>query len=259
MGNPQAIRVLLYHRIGASGERSHDRFTIAESALRKQIELLDRWGYRTITFDDFRLFEAGRINLPPKPVIITFDDAYAEIYSVAFPILRSYGMRAVVFALGDLSIRRNAWDDSMDESSRLLDQKQLLELHAVGFEIGSHSMTHPLLTDLGREEAWQEISRSRMAMEILLNAPVRSFAYPYGATNAMIKQLVSQAGYDVGCAAYSGTAWFGDDPLEIRRILVLDTSSPAVFWFQLHQMYAIYRWLVWCVKRIYRYVFPRKR
>jgi peptidoglycan/xylan/chitin deacetylase (PgdA/CDA1 family) len=256
-GIPQKVRVLQYHRIRRK-DVSDDFTNIAvfDTTFQRQIELLDQWGYVSITFDDYRLFLGGKLNLPKRPVIITFDDAYEEIHSIAFPILKKLGMKAVIFVVGDSSIGASVWDKDNGGEYKLLNTRQILELHMAGFEIGSHSLTHVDLTSIPKEKAWEEIVQSRMQLEILLNSPVRSFACPFGLVNKEVKQMISDAGYTICCGSYSGPPLFGMDYFEIRRIKVFNTNNKFLFRVQLHSLYAFYRWIYWKVKK---YIFSRQK
>jgi peptidoglycan/xylan/chitin deacetylase (PgdA/CDA1 family) len=246
-GNPRLIKVLLYHRIVDSSRFSHAHWTrVQVRDFRHQLELLDRWGFTTVTFNDYNLYRAGELNLPSKPVILTFDDGYLDTYEIAFPILQEYGMKAVIFALGDRSTKTNVWDQSGSLGGvPLMDGEQLLEMHAAGFEIGAHSVRHARLTTLSEEEAWEEISRSRMLLEILLNSTVRSFAYPYGEVNGVIKKMVADAGYTIACSVFTGPMTFGVDPHEIRRITIRGTTGVVGFRMRLSTPYKHYESIRW--------------
>lgn len=249
--SPKVI-VLLYHRIiNKAINDDWANIAVLDTVFHHHIELLDHWGYTAITFEDYHLYLEGKLDLPKKPVIITFDDAYEEIHTTVRPILQKYGMRAVVFVVGDLSIRESVWDKELGTVFKLLNDKQIIELKQDGFEIGSHSMTHPDLTKLTPEEAWQEMLRSRMLLEILLNAPVRSFAYPYGLLNESLKKMASDAGYLFGCAAFTGSPILDKDLYEIRRIKVYNSDNPLFFKMQLHPWYSFLRWFYWKMKRIF--------
>jgi peptidoglycan/xylan/chitin deacetylase (PgdA/CDA1 family) len=248
-GNPDRIRVLIYHRI-YPGAPSADAtaWDTSEASFRRQVELMDRWGYGIITFNDYRLYLKGEISLPKKPVIITFDDGYEEVYDIAYPIMKQHGMRGVIFILGDRAVATNAWDEGITPTRSLLNDKQVLELHAAGFEIGAHSQSHRNLANLSKSEAWEEIYRSRISLEILLNANVLSFSYPYGITDAAVKQMTADAGYSLAVGAYSGPPLFVEDRWEIRRIRTIDSKNPLALWFQLHSIYLHYRWFWWKIK-----------
>ncbi len=245
------VTVLLYHRIVKQTIKDDwANIAVQETVFQRQMELLDYWGYTAITLEDFNLYQEGKLDLPKKPVIITFDDAYEEIHSLVRPILQRYGMRAVVFVVGDPSIRESVWDKNLGTVFKLLSEKQIIELKQDGFEIGSHSMTHPDLTHISKEGVWQELLRSRMLLEILLNSPVRSFAYPYGLLNEGVKKMVAEAGYVFACAAFTGPPVFGKDLYEIRRIKVYNTNNPLLFRFLLHPWYSFLRWLYWRSKQL---------
>jgi peptidoglycan/xylan/chitin deacetylase (PgdA/CDA1 family) len=252
-GDPRYISVLLYHHIHRDdGTKDTAGIRIFDTTFQKQMEMLDRWGYVTINFNDYRLFLERKINLPKRPVIITFDDAYEDLYTYAFPILKTLGMKAVIFVVGDPAISTNIWDEGYGTNLKLLSVQQILELHMAGFEIGSHTLTHPDLSSITKEKAWEEVVRSRMQLEILLNAPVKSISYPYGSVDESIKLMASKAGYTIGCAAYSGPPLFGMDHFEIRRTKVLNTSNKILFRWQLHPIYPFYRWIMWGIKKVLR-------
>jgi peptidoglycan/xylan/chitin deacetylase (PgdA/CDA1 family) len=83
MGNPRKIKVLMYHLITENYyfSRKYKNISILLDSFRSQIKFLDRWGFTAITFEDYRLYLNGELNLPQKPVIITFDDGYEDIHT----------------------------------------------------------------------------------------------------------------------------------------------------------------------------------
>jgi peptidoglycan/xylan/chitin deacetylase (PgdA/CDA1 family) len=246
-GNPRSIKVLMYHRVVESDPPGRVHWTCVHTEeFRRHLQLLDHWGFTAITFDDYRLYLTGELNLPRKPVIITFDDGYSDVYRNAFPILQEFGMKAVVFVLGNREIKKNIWDQTLGlPSARLMGDQELVELHAAGFEIGAHSMNHMRLTTLTEEEAWEEISRARMVLEILVNSPVRTFSYPYGDVNAWVKKMVEDAGYTLACSVYSGPPTFGVEPFENRRISIPRAISSLGFGARLVGPYRHYNWVRW--------------
>jgi peptidoglycan/xylan/chitin deacetylase (PgdA/CDA1 family) len=145
-GNPHRIKVLMYHRVVNAVNISYAYPTVCISTqeFHNQMSMLERWGFTTITFQDYNLFLKGEINLPKKPIILTFDDAYLDFHENAFPILDEFGMRAVIFCIADKKITANIWDQQHGfPLTPLMNEQQILELHAAGHEIGSHSLTHP--------------------------------------------------------------------------------------------------------------------
>jgi peptidoglycan/xylan/chitin deacetylase (PgdA/CDA1 family) len=189
--------------------------------LQAYLDWIDRWGFTPITFEDFRFFLGGELNLPRRPIILTFDWGSRKIFDIAFPILKEYGMRAVVFVIGDREMKTIRMDlIGGPLEYELLGPHQIMEMHSFGFEIGSLTMTHADLTGLSPEQCRYEITRSRMTLEILLNAPVQAFAYPYGKLTPALKSMVEEAGYAVAVARDSGPKEFGRDLMEVRRIQI---------------------------------------
>lgn len=252
-GHPKAIKVLIYHRVLDEPTvcDRHDDMCVSAPEFRMQLRLLERWGFTSITFHDYHLFLKGELNLPKKPVIITFDDGYKDVFTHAFPLLQEFGMKAVIFAIGSRTVSSNLWDKDSDlPPAELMSEHELLELHAAGHEIGSHSVNHVALPMLPKETMWDELSRSRMLLEILLNAPVHSFAYPYGLLNDQVKKLAAEAGYLSGCGVYTGPAQFGDDPFDIRRILIRGTTGRIGFALRLLTPFEYSGWLRWKIRTI---------
>jgi peptidoglycan/xylan/chitin deacetylase (PgdA/CDA1 family) len=243
----------MYHRVIDDKEAHCRHWTCVHARdFSRQLASLERLGFAAITFEDYRLYLAGELNLPRKPVILTFDGGYMDTYENAFPLLQEYGMKAVVFTIGNRHIKTNVWGQALGMPTGLLmESQQLIEMHAAGFEIGAQSMNHTRLTALSGEEAWEEISRSRMLLEIMLNAPVRSFAYPYGHASRAIKRMVKDAGYSHACSALTGPAAFCADPYEIRRIAIRGATGLVGFEMRMLIPFQDYEWLRWKMSRTY--------
>lgn len=239
------IKILMFHRVVTSEDLTKKHlFCLHVSEFRKIIEWLDRHGFIPITLEDYRLYCDGQLELPRKPIILTFDDGYLDTYEVAFPILNEFGMKGVVFVLGDRSIKNNTWDWHYNGSAApLMENHHILELSEAGIEIGAHSMTHSKLTALDERNAWNEISRSRILLEIILNKPVLSFSYPYGFVNDSVKSMVSDAGFTHACSVWSGPLMFGKDNFELRRIPVFNSSTTVSLAMKLSAPFQYYSWL----------------
>jgi peptidoglycan/xylan/chitin deacetylase (PgdA/CDA1 family) len=242
MGDSVPIKILMYHRIVSDESLCNAHWSYLHvSRLRRHLELLERLGYSAITFRDCILYSQGEITLPARPVIITFDDGYLDIYTTAFPLLQEFGMKAVVFVLGDRKIKENIWDSALGlPRASLLDNDHIRELHRAGYEIGSHSMSHVRLTHLHEDDVWNELSHSRLVLEALLDSRVCSLAYPYGVTSTTVKNTARNAGYLFACSVGSGPVAFGADPFEIRRITVYNTVNAAGLAMRLTKPYLMY-------------------
>ncbi len=246
------IKVLMYHRVvdGPGSRRDDARYSIDVKVFEKHLQLLERMGFTPIRFLDYELFLMGRLRLPRRPIIITFDDGYLDTYELAVPLLRRHGMHAVIFVVTDPGLRRNEWDAGKQLTlAPLMSPSQILELHAAGFEIGSHSLTHPGLTLVPQEKAWEEISRSRILLEILINSTVRTFSYPFGLLNEKIRTMAMDAGYSFACGVYSGPPTFGADHFNIRRIAPSSDPNTFRFFLEMAVPYEKITWLGWSAKQ----------
>lgn len=238
------IKILMYHRITRNEDVSKMHWTyISAEQFRKQLLLLDHFGFTPITFKDYRLFTKGELNLPRKPIILTFDDGYEDVYKIAFPILKEYGMKAVLFVLGNRSIKTDLWNIGDGTiSSLLMNDEQIIDLYEAGFEIGSHTMTHAKLPEISSQNAWEEISGSKLVIESILNSPIRSFSYPYGETNTSVKRLVIRAGYNFACGVFTGPPHFGNDLYDFRRITISNSTSALNFATKILTPFEYYEW-----------------
>lgn len=254
----RAVRVLMFHRIVPDDMHLRGaQICLPVSLLRQKLEFLERHGFTAITLRDYELYVRGELFLPARPIILTFDDGYLDTYELAFPLLQHYGMTGVVFVLGDRSAHSNVWDSSdVSPRAELMGDKEILELHRAGFEIGSHTLTHADLTTLTSEQAWEQIARSRHLLEILLNDKVRAMAYPFGKLTPTLKAMVKEAGYSFGCGAWSGPLAFYRDPYEIRRILIHERNGMAGFAMQVLGPYPEYRWALWKAQTLIRGIAP---
>ena len=107
--------------------------------------------------------------------------------------------------------------------------REAKELSTSGFEIGSHSVTHPALPELTEDQAAHEISASKQALEAKLGVEIRHFAYPYGRFDACIRNLVGVAGYRTACSTLLGFANEQTDRFLLRRVEVFGTDSLGTF------------------------------
>ncbi len=243
--NKANIKVLMYHRIvkGTTGE-STDPHCVSEEDFRYQLQLLDQFNYTPITFEDYYLYRKGKLTLPKKPIILTFDDGYLDTYSTALPVLREFNMHAVFFVLGNRNLQYANWDQHIEEKKRpLMSDQQIIDARSDGFEIGAHTMTHIVLPKLNQKEMKDEIEGSKKSLESLLGEKILSFSYPYGRLDSKVRSLVVQSGYKYACGVYTGPPTFGDDLFDIRRLAINRNTGTAGFLLKLLTPYQYAEWL----------------
>lgn len=184
--------VLAYHDI-APGDRSP--FTVDPGVFARQMAMLRAAGYEAVSGRRFRAWLEGRGDLPPRAVLITFDDAAAGVWTWADPVLERFGMRAVVFAISD----------SVDSSRYYLTWKELDRMDASGrweVEAHSHDMHHligdgPALVSRTRGET-EDAYRTRVRADLRRNLGELAerrfgraglFAYPFSATTPVVEAI----------------------------------------------------------------------
>jgi peptidoglycan/xylan/chitin deacetylase (PgdA/CDA1 family)/glycosyltransferase involved in cell wall biosynthesis len=221
------IPVVMYHKIvDVPPEGSRHGTWVMKERFAAQLASLARRGYSTITFRDYAACLDGARALPRRPIVLTFDDGYADNYTNAFPLLRKHGMTAVIFLIADRNITTNLWDAAGGEPQvPLLESDQIREMGDYGIEFGSHTLSHPRLTDLAPGALAEELEGSRRAIEERFGRPVLSLCYPYGAVDAAVKEATERAGYRFGIASDSGPLRIGADIFEIRRAQVFPRTT----------------------------------
>jgi len=217
------LPILMYHRIDEvkpSLPEITQRLTVAPRVFDAQMRWLVRNGFHTVT--PLQAFEALEYHhrLPPRPVLITFDDGYRDVLDKAAPELHRLHLHAIEFVITG---RTSGPDPSF------LTWPELSTLQRLGVSIGSHTVTHRVLTELPPRQAFAELRDSRAALQRHLGHPVQWFAYPFGAVDASVARMVRRAGYVLAVTTAGGSEQRGRAPLLLHREEILDTTGVAGF------------------------------
>jgi peptidoglycan/xylan/chitin deacetylase (PgdA/CDA1 family) len=221
---PTDVLILAYHAISDAWDAVT---TVTPGQFGEQVRHLLERGYRSVTFE-------RALSAPPpgKVFAITFDDAHRSVYDIAFPVLRDLGAVATVFAPTDYigTGRPTGWegferDAAGPHASELvcMDWEQLRTVADAGWEVGSHTCSHPHLTRLMPEHRRRELVDSRELIEERLQRRCRTIAYPYSDVDEDVVLATDEAGY-----AYAATIPVGHAlavPLRWSRVGVFRTDS----------------------------------
>jgi len=205
--------VLMYHRFSL-GEHGPG---LPVRVFREQLDYLTAH-YQIVPLSYLAtLLNSGR-PVPPRTAVITIDDACRDAYAVAFPLLRARRIPATAFVVSGFIDRSVTLPDRPPEESAPIDWDQAREMDRTGVEIGSHTATHPILTNVDAERLHRELWDSRRRIEDELHRRVDLFCYPNGGLNAEVRQAVRRAGYM--CAVTSEPGFNDDhsDVFALRRI-----------------------------------------
>jgi len=219
--------ILTYHSISEGGSP----LQIAPSLFAEQMEWLHA-SVRVAPLGAVVSALADGKPLPERTVVLTFDDGFADFYSSAAPLLRKLKLPATLFVLTGLcgKISDGHGQETAGIMRRpLLDWQQVAELAQQGFELGAHSMSHPVLPDLPPEKAKREIADSQTELQQRTGQPVDFFAYPFGRWSPAVRAVV-QEHYRGACSTGAGVVQSDADPFALPRVDVHYLRRPA--WFR---------------------------
>ena len=229
-GRGTQISVLLYHRVT---DDLRDSVTVSVRQFEEQM----RWvaeHYETCTLDQL---VSGQVPSSANPVVtVTFDDGYLDNYTNAAPILRKYGVPCAFFVSTAMIGTSRAFPHDLEKLGRripAMDWAQVRDLHAQGFTIGSHTVSHVNLATCTDEEASRELSESLERLRQTLDVTDVSIAYPYGKRSDITPArigMIKTAGYKACCSGYGGVNWSKTvDAFDVRRMNIDYRFTLAAF------------------------------
>jgi peptidoglycan/xylan/chitin deacetylase (PgdA/CDA1 family) len=191
------------------------------------MRLLHRLGWRTIPLPRVAKFLAAGVALPLKSLVLTFDDGDADLDWAVRPVLRRYGFTASAFVVTGYLGGRSDWERAEELRGRpLLSEAQLRAMADEGWDIGSHTASHPNLSAIDGEAMEREVRGARERLEEVLQRAVPSFCYPSGDYDARSRAAVKAAGHTVAVTTVRGCVRSGADPLLLPRIGVSHRAGP---------------------------------
>jgi peptidoglycan/xylan/chitin deacetylase (PgdA/CDA1 family) len=182
------------------------------------IAVLYEKGYRTLSLLEAIGYSRRGQSFPERSFVLTFDDGYRSVYTVAFPVLNRLQMSATVF-LTTGTERTGQADHRLPslEGREMLAWGEIQQMHAWGIDFGAHTCTHPDLTRLTYERAETEIRDSKAIIEDALSAPAACFAYPYGRYDDRSRAIVRQH-FSCACSDKLGLVTPTSDPHAVERV-----------------------------------------
>lgn len=206
--NKKEVPVLCYHNIKTNVDGKSPDYTISLDQFRAHMKMLSDSGYHTILPGELHNHLVKAASLPPKPVMVTFDDTHLEHYTMAAPVLRNLGFRGVFFTM-TVTIGKQGY----------MTPTQLKMLSDSGHSIGSHTWNHPDLRKLGEKQWDLQLKKPKHQLEQITGKPVLYFAYPNGAWNDVaigeLKKIGITAAFQL-----SGKKSEKEPVYTIRRLMV---------------------------------------
>lgn len=225
--------VILYHNVGEPRVGEYPGLTTPAAEFEEQMRLLKRMGYQPVLPRDWLRWRDEGGELPGKPVMLMFDDAYEEAAQLGFPILKRYGFRAACMVVTGCIGATNQWDEEAGRPSfRMMTADQIVEWSRNGIEFGGHTRAHPELTFKTDESVEEEVRRCKEDLARLLGEPPVSFAYPFGSFNPAAEGAVRQH-FELGFISWPGRLHLGTNPALVPRIAFLAGESKFGMWCRL--------------------------
>jgi len=225
-GSFQTVPILCYHRLGTTG----GKMAVSPANFAAQMEWLAKNDYRVVKLSQLTGYLEGREPLPPKAVVVTFDDGYESVYKFAYPVLRKLGLPATMFV----------YTDFVGAGGDAVSWPQLAEMQASGLmDIQAHSKSHRNLIERTAGENDERYKRNldsetagpRDLIEQKLNTKdqVRHYAYPYGDANELVLETLTRQKYTLAVTVNPGGNAFYAQPLMLRRTMIFGDHDLEAF------------------------------
>lgn len=208
---PVKIPIIMYHYVEYvqdAGDFIRKRLNIIPHTFEKHLNDLRNAGYDSYFVKDVPDILNGNIHYNSKSIIISFDDGYEDFYTVVFPLLKKYHMRATLYVIYDFIGRKGFV--THDQIQELINSDLV--------EIGSHTLDHLYLKSLPDKVVEKQIMESKKKFEEDYHIKIFTFAYPYGAMSPYAIQKVKDAGYTAAASVISGTLQSQDNLFFLSRI-----------------------------------------
>jgi len=217
------VPILMYHAVeDAARPPKYKHFYVLTAEFAGQMRMLKRAGYTPIGFPTLAAARAGMGRLPRRPVLLTFDDGYANLKTNVHPLLKKLGFPYTVFLVSERVGRTSDWviPDGY-EATPLLTWDEIAAMQADGgaaFE--AHTATHPKLANISPAEARREMADSKDALEQKLRTPITTLCYPYGSVSEAVQDMAGELEYTQAVTTEFGRVRQDDSPLRLPRISV---------------------------------------
>ena len=217
------VPILMYHAVEDTPRPpKYKHFYVLADEFAAQMRMLKRAGYTPISFPLLAAARAGTAALPPKPVLLTFDDGYANLKTNVALLMEQLGFAYTVFLVSERVGKTNDWvaPEGYDPTPLLSwdDIAEMQKSRLPSFE--AHTATHPKLGSLSPEGVRRELAESKEALEQKLQAPISVLCYPYGDVSDAVVGLAEETGYTQAVTTEFGRARPADNPLRLPRISV---------------------------------------
>jgi peptidoglycan/xylan/chitin deacetylase (PgdA/CDA1 family) len=231
-----SISILMYHQVGRFPPVDLHRASYCNvERFEQQMRYLARSGANVMSMSQAERAVRGEIPIPPRAVVLTFDDGYRSFTEFALPILQRHAFPAIVYVLaaraGDLA---DWYAVDGQPTPALMHWSEVQALQSQGIEIGSHGLHHTALAGLAPQRLRDELVDSRKLIQDRLGCEIRHFCYPFGLIDQAAIDAAAAAGYATAVTCQRGAARAGMDPLALPRKSVRQNFGLPTFVWRLY-------------------------
>ncbi|NLG16126.1 MAG: polysaccharide deacetylase family protein [Fibrobacter sp.] len=186
---------LLFHSVSDNPGKNMSQYSTAN--FKNLVDKLKNYSLKTVSLNRYGHSTAE------DEILLTFDDGFECIYKNAVPVLENAGFKGSIFCVAGFAGKESDWD--VYESSRHMSKEQIIEVSNLGYEIGSHTLTHANLPFLSVKDLEKELKESKQILEDITGKPVRSLSFPFGSFNRRVWEKALEAGY-TSASLYRGNS-----------------------------------------------------
>ena len=220
------IPILRYHSISIDPPLWIAPYSVTPNSFAHHVDLITASGRTAMTVSELCAALTGRIPLPHRPIVLTFDDGFADFTYAARVLSEHYLPSTVYLTTGALSGRGPRPANIASPPAPMLDWSQLPELGELNVEIGAHTHTHRQLDTQPPSAIADEILQPKEMLEDALGLEVQSCAYPYGFHCEKTRRLVRALGYTSACAVTNALSSNLDCVFSLARLTIRATTAP---------------------------------
>jgi peptidoglycan/xylan/chitin deacetylase (PgdA/CDA1 family) len=220
----------MYHMIDdhIPNERKRNKWKVKPKDFEKQMAWFSKNNWTSYTISELTELK----EIPFKSFCITFDDGYEDNFTNAFPVLKKYNFKSTIYLVPNYEY--NSWENFKNKKfDKLLSKEQIIKMMESGLiEFGSHTLHHKNLLTISKDEAYEDMIKSKILVEDITKNECKAFAYPYGKYDEELIQISEKIGYTNATVVKRG--FFDYDKLfEIKRVGILGTESFLDFYLKI--------------------------
>lgn len=224
----KGLLCLMYHHLGHTDKKDQQfPFTITPENFQRQLDTLRKHGFTCIGLAQLRHARQTGQPLPAKPALLTFDDGYADSFTLLFPLLQKYRVPALIFLITDF----------IGQKPGYLTWQQVKTMQQSGLvDFASHTCSHARLRSLSDADILRELTQSKQKIETELGTVCDAFCYPFGSGgfDKRVRPLVFQAGYQFDFSTKPGiNPWPWTGKKTLLRAFPRGGETPADFYIQI--------------------------